>query len=143
MEATGRKLNVKSTERDSSFPTHPREYPIFRPREDECPHRLLELPKDESVNLDAIRVAKHQDHVVAAYKFRRLTSLTFEIERVGVSERYRSRGLGSWMLAHAIGIIESKGGREVIVHAHACEFLLRLGFEETDSNQLRLLLTAE
>ena len=134
---------MRSTEHVESFPNHPRDYPIFRPREDECPHSLLDLPKDEPVDLDAIRVAKHHDHVVAAYKFRRLSALTFEIQRVGVSETYRSRGLGSWMLAHAIGIIESKGGREVIVHAHACEFLLRLGFEEVGSNRLKLLLTAE
>ena len=125
------------------FPAHPREYRIFRPREDECLYQLLGLPKEDSVNLDSIRVAKHDDKVVAAYQFDRLSSLTYVIDRLGVDESYRSRGLGRWMLAHAVGIIESKGGREVIVHAPTCEFLSRFGFEAAGSNLMRLTLTAE
>lgn len=133
----------KLTESDGYFPNHPREYPIFRPREDECPYGLLGLRLGDHINLDAIRVAKHHDDVVAAYKFKRLSSLAFEIEAVGVSEPYRNRGLGSWMLAHAVGIIESKGGRDVIIHAPLCEFLGRLGFKVAGSNRLRLTLTAD
>lgn len=133
----------KSTTDVSFFPDHPRDYRIFRPREDECPHILLGLSRDEPVELDDIRVAKHHDNVVAAYKFTRLSALKFEIDRLGVSESYRNRGLGSWMLAHAIGIIESKGGREVFVHAPLCEFFSRIGFEAIDSNLLRLTFTAE
>ena len=134
---------AKSSASDTFFLDHPRDYPIFRPREDECPYTLLGLSTDESVDLDDIRVAKHHDNVVAAYQFTRLSSLTFEIERLGVNESYRSRGLGSWMLAHAIGIIESKGGREIFIHAPFCEFFSRVGFEATGSNLLRLTLTAE
>lgn len=134
---------AKSIESGSCFPVHPRDYPIFRPRENECPDRLLGLSVGEPVNLDVIRVAKHRDKVVAAYRYKRLSSLVFEIERLGVSEPYRCRGLGSWMLAHAIGIIESKGGREVIVHAPLCEFFARLGFEVAGPDQLRLTLTAD
>lgn len=133
----------KSTESGSCFPVHPRDYPIFRPREDECPDKLLGLPVGEPVNLDVIRVAKHHDKVVAAYKYKRLSALVFEIERLGVRKPYRCRGLGSWMLAHAIGIIESKGGREVIVHAPFCEFFARFGFEVAGPDQLRLTLTAD
>ena len=128
---------------DSTLPSHPRGYPIFRPREDECPYGLLGLPENKPTNLDAIRVAKHHDRVVAAYLFNQLTTLVFEIERLGVSEPYQRRGLGSWMLAHAIGIIESKGGREVFIRAPSCEFLGRFGFQATDSDLLRLTLTAE
>ena len=134
---------AKSPASDSFFPDHPRDYPIFRPRKDECPHTLLGLCTDEPVDLDDIRVAKHHDNVVAAYKFTRLSPLTFEIERLGVSETYRNRGLGSWMLAHAIGIIESKGGRQIFVHAPSCDFFSRVGFEAAGSNVLRLTLTAE
>lgn len=134
---------VQSTVCDSAFPSHPREYPIFRPREDECPYALLGLSENDRLDLDAIRVAKHRDIVVAAYLYKRVSDLVFEIERLGVSESYRKRGLGSWMLAHAIGIIESKGGREVSIRAPACEFFRRFGFRATDSDVLRLTLTAE
>lgn len=133
----------KLTESDGYYPNHPREYPIFRPRENECPYGLLGLPAGDPINLDAIRVAKHHDEVVAAYKFKRLSPLAFEIEGVGVSDLYRNRGLGSWMMAHAVGIIESKGGREVIIHAPFCEFLGRLGFKVAGSNRLQLTLTAD
>ena len=132
-----------SSTANSSFPAHPRDYPIFRPRDDECPHTLLGLSKDEPIELDDIRVAKHHDNVVAAYQFTRLSSLRFEIERLAVSESYRNRGLGSWMLAHAIGIIESKGGREIFIRAPSCGFFNRVGFEAESSNLLRLTLTAE
>ena len=134
---------VQPTGGDSAFPSHPRDYPIFRPRDDECPYKLLELPANEPIDLDDIRVAKHSDTVVAAYLFKRLSALAYEIERIGVSESYRKRGLGSWMLAHAIGIIESKGGREVFVRAPLCKFFSRFGFEVTDSDLLRLTLIAE
>lgn len=128
---------------DLQMPTHPRDYPIFRPREDECPYELLGLSETEPVDLDAIRVAKHHDTVVAAYLFKRLSVLAFEIERLGVNTSYRRRGLGSWMVAHAIGIIESKGGREVFIRTPSCDFFSRFGFEEADSEFLRLTLTAE
>ncbi|MCY4095250.1 MAG: GNAT family N-acetyltransferase [Gammaproteobacteria bacterium] len=134
---------AQSSVGELDIPIHPRDYPIFRPREDECPYVLLGLSESEPVDLDAIRVAKHQDNVVAAYRFKRLSALAFEIERLGVSESYRSRGIGGWMVAHAIGIIESKGGREVFIRAPSCDFLSRFGFEVTDSEFLRLTLTAE
>lgn len=131
----------KSTE--ACLPSHPRDYPIFRPRENECPYELLGLSVGEVVDLDFIRVAKHHDDVVAAYKFKQLSSLVFEIEGLGVSRPYQHRGLGSWMLAHAVGIIESKGGREVIVQTPCCQFLGRLGFEATGTNVARLTLVAD
>lgn len=133
----------KSAIAEACFPSHPRDYPIFRPRENECPYELLAISAGETVDLDVIRVAKHRDNVVAAYKYKRISALVFEIERLGVSVPYRHRGLGSWMLAHAIGIIESKGGREVIIQARLCHFLSRLGFEPMESNVVRLTLVAD
>lgn len=130
-------------ESSSSQPTHPRDYPIFRPREDECPTELLALDPTQVVDLDDIRVSKHHDQVIAAYKLNRLGAMTFEIEKIGVVEAYRGQGLGSWLLAHAVGIAESKGGREVVVRTAQCEFFARVGFKAVNEDELRLRLIPE
>ncbi|MYD42610.1 MAG: GNAT family N-acetyltransferase [Gammaproteobacteria bacterium] len=127
----------------TSDPKHPREYPIFRPRPDECPYDLLALDPSQTVDLDTIRVSKHGDRVIAAYKLRRLSAVTYEIERLGVALSYRHQGLGSWLLAHAVGIAESKGGREVVVNSSYCGFFGRLGFEAIADHELRLALQPE
>lgn len=124
-------------------PNHPRDYPIFRPRENERPDELLGFDATCEIDLDSIRVAKHQDLVVAAYQFRQLSTLVYEIERLGVHPSYRGQGLGKWMLAHVVGIIESKGGREVVVQTSPAKLLTGFGFERCGDNQLRLTLTAE
>lgn len=124
-------------------PQHPRDYPIFRPREDERPDSLLGTDPASDLDLDSVRVAKHQDLVVAAYQFRRVNELRFEIQKLGVHPDYRYQGLGKWMLAHVVGIVESKGGREVTVSAVPCKFLTDFGFTSDGDNQLRLTLTPE
>ncbi len=125
------------------LPEHPRDYPISRPHEDEIPTKLLELSDDAPIDLDNIRVAKNGNEVVAAYLFKRLSPLQYAVEAIGVVCSHRQRGLGSWMLAHAIGMIESKGGREVIVRRSRCGFLERFGFVRGGCDELRLTLTAE
>lgn len=125
-------------------PTHPRGYRVFRPRWEERPTNLLSCQFEKEVELDWVRVAKHKNVVVAAYKIAMLNSNVYKISSLAVDERYRGCGLGSWLLLHALGLIESKGGQTV--HANwGCRssLLQRIGFEQVQGSQYRLKLERE
>ena len=122
---------------------HPRDYPIFRPRAGECDPGLIGLQTLSSEDLDNVRVAKYQGRVIGAYRIERLNSLVYKIGQIGVDVPYRGNGLGSWLLAHAIGIIESKGGREVVVNSELRSLFSRIGFAEKSATELVLTLKPE
>lgn len=122
---------------------------IFRPYPDEVPWELLagagvdEQALAPVMDLDFLRVAKHQGRVVGAYGIRPRTEVRYELVTLVVAEGYRRQGLGRWLLGHAIGLAETKGGREVVTADRAGErFLIRMGFEPCGSG-LRLVLTPE
>ena len=94
-------------------------------------------------DLDFIRVAKHDNQVIAAYRFKQVSPSVFEICYLRVEEAFQGQGLGSWLLAHAIGIIESKGGREVITRCKQRTLFARVGFKQGLSDRLRLTLIPE
>ena len=122
---------------------HPRDYPIFCPRPNECPFELLGLEPSSSVDLNDIRVAKHGENVIAAYRFHRLSDFRYELASIAVRKAYRHQGLGSWLLAHVVGIVESKGGREVLIRAKPCSFFTRAGFRPCGQNELLFSVTAD
>ena len=122
---------------------HPREYPIFSPRESEWPPAWFNLEQIPTYDLNNIRLAKHGDRVIAAYEVEKCTSIVFTIKWLIVDPEYRNQGLGGWLLAHAIGIIESKGGREVWLHSEPSEFSQRVGFEAAGPKKMKLTLTPE
>ena len=59
------------------------------------------------------RVAKVDDAVVGAYEVERVSALRFRIKALWVDAAFRGKGLGRWLLGHAIGTAESQGGREI------------------------------
>lgn len=125
-------------------PAHPRGYRVFRPHWKERPTDLLSCKFEKEGELDWIRVAKHKNMVVAAYKIAMLNSSVYKISSLAVDEAYRGFGLGSWMLLHALGLIESKGGQTV--HANwGCKssLLQRIGFEQVQGSEYRLILERE
>ncbi len=133
-----------------------RDAKIYRPYTDEVPWDLLEAAGGEEnalrevLALNLLRVAKYDDQVVGGYGIRPLTPTRFELVTLTVAEAYRRKGLGRWLLGHAIGLAESRGAREIVVRAQKHQphdrarssFLAGVGFS-TDGSDLLLTLMPE
>jgi GNAT superfamily N-acetyltransferase len=135
---------------------------IYRPYGGEAPLHLLEPGYSEQLFDDALaaleqparpvghrgpmriqellfmRVAKHDERTeqesVAAYVVRARTAISFELQHLLVDSDFRGRGLGRWLLGHAIGLAETKGARELLVvgeHHQQAKFLSTYGFVQT------------
>jgi N-acetylglutamate synthase-like GNAT family acetyltransferase len=88
-------------------------------------------------------VAKLEGRIVGAYGVRPLTPTRYEIVSLAVAEGWRGKGFGRWLLGHAIGLAESRGGREIVVRGQRpAAFLRRFGFEPSGPD-LHLELTPE
>ena len=112
-------------------PQAPRRFPIYRPHWHERPTQLLARDISSDTELDWIRIAKHDGEVIAAYEVEQNDTWNFSVLTLNVAESYRNQGLGRWMLLHAVGLIESKGGR--VVHTRCRnqrDFVIRAGFAE-------------
>ena len=83
----------------------PRDARIFRPYPGEAPW--------PDADPTWTRVAKVDDAVIGAYEIERVSALRFRIKALWVDEAFRGKGLGRWLLGHAIGTAESQGGREI------------------------------
>lgn len=117
--------------RCSVEPQAPRRFPIFRPRWYERPNQLLARDISSDTELDWIRIAKNDSEVIAAYEIEQIDAWNFSVLGLQVVDSYRNQGLGRWMLLHAVGLIESKGGR--VVHARCRnhkKFFVQCGFTE-------------
>ena len=139
----------------------PQDVNIYRPYPDDIPWELLLLADpDESriyeyADADYMRVAKLEDESIGVYVVRALSPTVYELCNLAVAPAWRRRGLGRWLLGHAIGIAESKGGREIVVsipvpgggHAPPPSAGWRGLFERTGfvagDRELRLVLTPE
>ena len=86
-----------------------------------------------------VRVAKLDGAVVGAYRLRRLAATRFLLAALGVHPPYRGRGAGRWLLGHALGVAESKGGRSVLASTAGCpqarRFLEQGGFSAAQRNE--------
>lgn len=87
-----------------------------------------------------IRVAKtgmEQDEgrIVGVYLCTVLTPARHRLEALAVDRAWRQRGIGSWLVGHALGVSESRGAREFEARAGtAADGLLeRLGFVRQES----------
>jgi len=115
------------------------ELKIGRPRAGELPWQLLldADPSREAIERYATpewtRVMWHEGAALGVYVLARRDTTCFELESIAVDPRYRRRGIGRWLLGHAIGLAESKGARAIEVGIgdssfDAFEFLQRAGF---------------
>ena len=127
----------------------PRDARIHRPYPDEIPWELLlAADPDETrvygyADADFMRVAKHAEEAIGVYVVRSLSPTVFELCNLSVDAHYRGRGLGRWLLGHAIGLSESKGAREILVRDAVLRGLFaRAGFIASGADLL-LLLTPE
>lgn len=135
----------------------PRDVVVLRPYRDAVPWDLLSGAGDDAAedlpeavaadfDLDFVRVGRYRDRPVAAYAIRPLGATRFELQALAVAPAYRGKGLGRWLLGHALGLAETKGGREMVAArprtARGCRFLARAGFV-ADPAGLRLAFTPE
>jgi N-acetylglutamate synthase-like GNAT family acetyltransferase len=134
---------------ESPIMIRPRHLETFRPWDHEMPwDLLLSVDADRAileqvVALELVRVAKLEGRIVGAYGIRPQTPTCYELVTLVVEEGWRGRAFGRWLLGHALGLAESRGGREVLVRGqHHAAFLQRFGFEPSGSD-LRLELTPE
>ena len=94
-----------------------REVEVFKPYSNEFPEEMLLAEREDEAFVDAwlnaeiLRVGKRGEEVLGVYAMNRIDSVNFELLGVIVSQRVRKQGLGRWLVGHAIGVAESKGGR--------------------------------
>jgi len=109
----------------------PQDLHIFRPYGDEWPWHLLDecdgaAPPDDR---DLLRLAKLGDEVVGLYALVPLDDLHYALELLLVDARYRRGGFGRWLLGHAVGLAETKGGRHIHLRGQRSRrFFRRFGF---------------
>ncbi|NIP16383.1 MAG: GNAT family N-acetyltransferase [Pseudomonadales bacterium] len=118
---------------------------VYRPYPDEVPWDLLDdrAAVDPSGDEVQIRIAKLGDDLVGVYVAEPLDPLTFRIVDLVVAERWRGRGIGRWLLGHAIGLAESRGAREVQVSDPSPRrFFASIGFVDA-GDAMRFLITPE
>jgi ribosomal protein S18 acetylase RimI-like enzyme len=127
----------------------PQDAEIYRPYPDEIPWELLHLADPDEdrvlgyVDADYMRVAKHGGEPVGVYVVRPLSPTRYELCNLAVAPLYRRKGLGRWLLGHAIGLSETKGGREILVrNARQRGLFERAGFV-LHGDDLLLTLTPE
>ena len=113
-----------------------RELEVFRPYEDEFPEALLwEAGADDDCcarwrAAQMVRIARHAGELAAVYAMDRLDLTSFQLHGVVVARRWRRQGLGRWIIGHAIGVAESKGGRGIVLpSAGGSRCFSHIGFE--------------
>jgi GNAT superfamily N-acetyltransferase len=125
----------------------PRDVRIFQPYRDEIPWELLgegDTMDHAVADGERMRVAKFSDEVIGVYVIVPQGPLSYRLELLVVADAFRRRGVGRWLLGHAIGLAESKGGRELVVSTRGnVRLFVAAGFETHRAAELRLLFTPE
>ncbi len=120
-----------------------RQIEVFKPYDQELPHSLLEEEafSDETIArwLDAeiLRVGKLGSEVLGVYAMERADATRFLLHGVVVSRSTRKQRLGRWLVGHAIGVAESKGGRHLQAAGNRSSRLyMRMGFTQRDGQHI-------
>ena len=87
------------------------------------------------------RIADLGNAEVGAYEIERLGPTRFRIVGLRVTEEFRRRGVGHWLLRHAVGTAESCGARDIEAPAIG-SFFEHHGFRR-EGDVLRMTLTPE
>ena len=118
---------------------------VYRPYPDEVPWELLDRQASADPSRDGtqIRIAKLGDDIVGVYVAEPVGLLTFRIVDLAVAEGWRRRGIGRWLLGHAIGLAESRGAREVqVANPSPRRFFASIGFVDS-GDHMRFQITPE
>ena len=119
-----------------------RDLEVHRPYEGEIPLDLLragglgEETGERWLAAEILRIAKLGVRVVGVYAMDRGDGVTYCLHGVVVDAGHRHQGLGRWLIGHAIGVAESKGGRGLLVpHGRARRFFAQIGFVDDPGGQ--------
>ena len=115
-----------------------RDYEVFRGDPTALPAKMAEIYGAIEQPPDVLRVAKFQQQVIGCYAMHSPQSpdadgkpVPFELGMVMVLDAYQRNGVGRWLVGHAIGVAESKGGRELRVPLPGpAEFFEGLGLRQ-------------
>ena len=75
-----------------------------------------------------VRVATLRGQLIGVYHMVRVDGERFAIRALVVCAAARGRGVGRWLLGHALGVAESRGGRFVQAPGAAVGFFRKAGF---------------
>ena len=116
-----------------------REVEIFKPYGNEFPEYLMldaGCPTEAFAhweNSELLRIAKRGHEILGLYAMERRNQDIFELFGVIVEPQVRKQGLGRWLVGHAIGVAESKGGRRVTLpHTGASRCFAHIGFQPAE-----------
>jgi len=118
-----------------------RSFDVYPPQRGELPIKLFAPPHCEDFYRPAeppsefVRIAKNPENVLGIYELDRVEKGLFRIRSLIVDRSFRRQGVGSWLLGHAIGVAESKGGRQVDLKNNiAKNFFRKFDFYEVEGN---------
>ena len=115
-----------------------REVEIYKPYGNEFPEYLMldagcpatAIARWESSPL----LAKRGPEILGLYAMERRDQEVFELFGVVVDPQVRKQGLGRWLVGHAIGVAESKGGRRVTLQQNgSSRCFAHIGFQPSAS----------
>jgi GNAT superfamily N-acetyltransferase len=120
-----------------------RQLEVFKPYDQELPHALLEdeALSDEAIErwlgADILRVGKLGAEVLGVYAMERVDVTGFLLHGVIVARSNRKQGLGRWLVGHAIGVAEFKGGRHLHTNGNRSSRLYtQIGFTLRDGEHI-------
>ena len=113
-------------------------YPPFRdelPTELYGPPHLNEEYEPYKPPAEFIRIAKNEQKIFGIYELDRLDRGIFILRSLIVDQAHRRKGIGRWLLGHALGVAESKGGRQLLLRSRLSKaFFQRFDFYEDETN---------
>ena len=118
-----------------------RDFEVYPPFRDELPLDLYGPPhldaecRPADPATELIRIAKNQQKIFGIYELDRSDEGLFVIRSLIVDHANRRKGIGRWLLGHAIGVAESKGGRQLLLRSQLSKaFFLKFDFYEEEKN---------
>lgn len=124
-----------------------RDIEVFSADPKDLPADLIAIYAQSVVagTVQILRVAKLNEVIIACYAMHgpltdrdarnesgknAVGDTDYVLQMVAVQEQYRHQNVGRWLIGHAIGVAESKGGRGLqMPHAAHQDFFLTLGFK--------------
>lgn len=113
---------------------------VFKPYSNEFPEQLLIDAGSSDSQIERwqaapiVRITKLDEEIMGVYAMARdevpgVNGLRFELYGLVTAPNVRRQGLGRWLLGHAIGVAESKGGRHLwIDQTGGSRLFSRVGF---------------